>query len=87
MVSPQKQINWRVKRRDFIRALKNKPCTDCKNSYPWYVMEFDHVRGKKLFRISEASGRGIGMEKLLQEVDKCELVCANCHQSRTFLRK
>lgn len=34
-----------------IRASKNKPCVDCNIKYPYYVMEFDHVRETKLFNI------------------------------------
>ena len=70
--------------REMIRELKSKPCTDCKIQYPWYVMDFDHVRGVKKFNISIAIGRRLSVSSILEEVKKCDLVCSNCHRERTF---
>lgn len=68
---------------EIIHALKARPCEDCQKSYPWYVMEFDHVRGKKFKNIN----CGMGRLRLAAEVDKCDVVCANCHAIRTYQRK
>jgi hypothetical protein len=48
-------------------------------------MQWDHVpeRGPKLFNLSRAD---YGMEKVLAEIAKCDLVCANCHAIRTWNR-
>ena len=33
----------------YIRELKEKsPCRDCGKFFPYYVMDFDHVRGRKI---------------------------------------
>jgi hypothetical protein len=47
-------------------------------------MTFDHVRGTKLFDV----GRGFWgtRARILEEVAKCEKVCANCHADRTYRR-
>ena len=82
-----KTQRWRQKRILFIQELKNKPCTDCKQVYPYYVMDFDHVRGEKLFGISSSIQNPVSMARLLAELDKCELVCSNCHRVRTHVRK
>jgi len=63
------------------------PCADCKTHYPPYVLDFDHVRGKKLLSVSEMVERCYGKKKILEEIEKCELVCANCHRERTHKRK
>jgi len=47
-------------------------------------MDFDHVRGEKLGTVSDLIFGEI--ENLLDEMDKCELVCANCHRIRTNAR-
>lgn len=74
----------RIKSKEFIRNLKEgRPCTDCQVIYPHFVMDFDHVRGDKLFNIAEAANRRLSNNKILQEIAKCELVCANCHRIRT----
>lgn len=68
-----------------INQIKSKPCTDCKNSFPPEAMDFDHVRGKKLFEIAQKM-RVWDLNKILKEIDKCELVCSNCHRIRTKKR-
>jgi|SRR3972149_1950645 len=76
----------RVRNSTIIRALKDKPCKDCKECYPYYVMDFDHVRGKKLFTLGN-SIRGYSVQQLLAEAAKCDVVCSNCHRKRTQKRK
>jgi len=68
-----------------INDLKNKPCLDCGNSYPPECMDFDHVRGKKLFRVSRGIWR-TGWSTTMKEIKKCDLICSNCHRTRTIKR-
>ena len=74
------------KKQQYIREAKSKPCADCKISYPYYVMDFDHlpniVKVKDISRIA-ASG---SFQSLIEEIEKCEVVCANCHRERTQAR-
>jgi hypothetical protein len=72
--------------KDYVRTLKEStPCADCKNLFPFFVMDFDHLKDK-LKDISELVGGGYGLEKIKAEIAKCEIVCANCHRIRTFTR-
>lgn len=67
-----------------IRFLKSTtPCTDCGMLYPWYVMDFDHVSGQKVDNISTLVAK-LSTAKLRKELEKCEIVCSNCHRIRTF---
>jgi len=68
--------DWRSR---FVAALKNVPCTDCGGTFHYCQMDFDHVRGEKLGGVSRMNTR----EVILEEVAKCEVVCANCHRERT----
>ena len=43
--------NKKLMGRKLIEQAKDFPCSDCGNRYPSYVMDFDHVRGEKLFTI------------------------------------
>jgi hypothetical protein len=70
-----------------INEEKRKPCADCHVSYPSFVMDFDHTHGKKEFSIGGGFGRSVSVDKLLNEIAKCDVVCANCHRFRTFARK
>lgn len=47
-------------------------------------MEYDHVRGKKKFNIGHYNNKSVKV--LMEEIAKCELVCANCHRERTYRR-
>lgn len=47
------------------------------------VLQFDHL-GKKEFNIAEVVSRGMGKSRILQEIIKCQVLCANCHAIKTF---
>ena len=58
---------------------------DCGNSYPHYVMEFDHARGEKVANIPIILMGSL--DALFEELEKCDVVCANCHSIRTHRRR
>jgi hypothetical protein len=80
----------RVKKRQavtlqWLRDLRRRPCDDCSESFPPYVMDFDHRDpSKKLFAITTGSAYLMAREKLITEIEKCDIVCANCHALRTY---
>ena len=82
--SKQSQKDSRRKRIDQVNILKQVPCTDCKQYFPTCVMQFDHVRGKKIADIAKLLAGS--NKKLFVEIAKCDVVCANCHAIRTCLR-
>src|SRR5687767_210326 len=58
-------------------------CVDCGESDP-RVLEFDHLpEYEKEFTISAAGQMGLGLDRVLKEIEKCEVVCANHHRIRT----
>ena len=82
----QRQKKYRNNIRKFIQEYKSqKFCVDCKEKYPYWIMEFDHLKDKE-FNISKASENTASLEKIKKEIEKCEVVCSNCHKNRTFLR-
>lgn len=72
--------------KDYVDKLKHVPCADCGVEFPSYVMDFDHVRGEKQVNLSRLRNSRLAWAKLVAEVEKCEVVCANCHRIRTRLR-
>jgi hypothetical protein len=50
-------------------------------------MDFDHVNGEKLDDICGMRMRTVSREAIRTEIEKCEVVCANCHRARTHLRR
>lgn len=59
-------------------------CVDCgiKNHI---VLDFDHLRDKK-YNVSRMIHDGFSWKSILKEINKCEVVCANCHRIRTHNR-
>jgi hypothetical protein len=84
------QVTTRRRRsslRQQINVLKQRPCADCGVQYPPYVMQFDHVAGEKFDDICTMRRRLLGWNTILAEIAKCDVVCSNCHASRTYFRR
>ena len=77
----------RTKVRQYVRdyKLNNSICTDCKISWPPHMLDFDHLSNKK-FSISGKGVKDNSLESVIKEIQKCEIVCANCHRHRTYMR-
>ena len=71
------------KKDEMIYNLKTKPCSDCGIVYHPFVMHFDHRDPSKKFK-SISCMRSYSKENILAEIEKCDLVCANCHALRTY---
>ena len=77
---------------------KNRPCADCKGTFPYWVMDLDH-RGDEPKFFNPGSAYGSSWTKrdvyrrseiteaiLLAEIAKCDVVCASCHRQRGHVR-
>lgn len=73
-----------VEQRAFMDGLKDGPCKDCGQKFEPCQMDFDHVSGDKVSDLARMFHWARG--KILTEVAKCDLVCANCHRDRTQKR-
>lgn len=52
------------------------------------VFDFDHLPGfEKTMHVGALLTRNVSMEILRREMLSCELVCANCHRTRTLGRR
>jgi hypothetical protein len=67
-----------------IDYFRTHPCVDCGEADP-VVLAFDHLRDK-LFSIGMDLARR-RWQCVLDEIEKCQVVCANCHRRRTALRR
>ena len=63
-----------------LRYFDSHPCADCGETDP-VVLEFDHRRDKEFNIGSVLPYRR--WEAILAEIEKCDVVCANCHRRRT----
>lgn len=69
-------------REQLVAYLKGKSCTDCPNS-DWRVLEFDHLDRKNKEHNIGNMMLSFSWANILKEIEKCEVVCANCHRIRT----
>lgn len=76
-------LNRNRERRALLTSLKMESgCVDCGYKQHPAALHFDHIDpATKSFELSNAKRRG--WEKILAEVAKCEVRCANCHAVRT----
>jgi hypothetical protein len=70
--------------RIWVSELKEgKPCSDCNIEWPYYCLEFHHLKPEnKVMSISAMVSNCKNRELILQEIKKCILLCSNCHRIR-----
>jgi len=73
-----------VERRQLLDKIKlEKGCKECGyKEYP-VALDFDHINPKtKEFNIG-TSYTSVSLKRLHKEIDKCQILCANCHRVKT----
>lgn len=74
----------RERKYKLVLQAKSKPCMDCGEIFIPFVMDLDHVRGRKLFGLAALGTRS--KTSIKKEIAKCDAVCSNCHRVRTWNR-
>jgi len=79
-----RKIQWQARRRNELRlwwrGLKaSKQCERCGESDP-VCLHFHHVDpAKKAITLADAIPNGWSRSRILAEVARCRVLCANCH--------
>lgn len=74
--------------RKWMNEIKSKPCHDCGGTFEICCMDFDHRKGTiKSYNIGSMFAHHYSVELIQSELDKCDLVCSNCHRIRTRNRR
>jgi 5-methylcytosine-specific restriction endonuclease McrA len=68
----------RMKRRRIVNARKKEGCTRCGYNKSTAALVFHHLHDKS-FAISQGINDCRSIASIEAEMDKCEIVCANCH--------
>lgn len=71
-----------AKRRRLLAALKDKPCAMCAGRFHPAAMDFHHRDPASKDPDFNGHASTWSVKRLLKEIEKCDVVCANCH--RTF---
>lgn len=68
---------------NMLAYLKDKYCVLC-GEQDVRTFEFDHIDPKeKKFSVSQAVRLGYRWEAVILEIQKCRILCANCHKKHT----
>lgn len=71
----------RSRQRDKIEQIKaNVPCYLCSEKYPPCVMDFHHRDPEEKYKTIGALTTSYAWDTVKEELDKCILLCANCHR-------
>lgn len=77
----RRDLVWNRNRKIVAKHLLSHPCRDCGET-DIRVLEFDHLRNK-VASISKLIKSATAI-KLLTEMSKCVVRCANCHKRKTY---
>lgn len=80
--------SWQAAKYKFVADIKlSSGCVDCGFKASPHALTFDHLpQYEKLFNIGAAI-RSKSKQAVLDEINKCEVRCANCHAIKTALRR
>lgn len=70
---------------EYIQNIKSHLCcVDCGEQHP-ATLQFHHLNAEdKMFNVGDAVRDGISLDKIKKEIEKCIVLCANCHSIRHF---
>ena len=82
LLEKQREKNKRFaesRRKWLVEYKKTLECVRCGENHP-ATLTFHHKKGSaKIFEIGNAVVLGVSLKKLIAEIAKCEVLCANCH--------
>jgi len=84
VISERNNKNRNISRDYVLEILKKSKCKDCGNN-DIRVLEFDHLKNK-FKNVSSLISAGYSVEIIQNEINKCDVICANCHRIRTINR-
>ena len=60
--------------------MKTKLCTKCNENHP-ACLDFHHRdSSEKEYTIAYLTGNTGSIKRIIQEIEKCDVLCANCHR-------
>jgi hypothetical protein len=90
MFDPKRENAKRMARRRFEarevldREKARKPCKDCGHKY--HPCQIDVLRPNGGRKVPVARMLHLSIERIREEIDRCELVCSNCSRMRVYMR-
>lgn len=77
----KRRTNFRLARKQYLVDLFGGACQCCGYNKCIQVFDFHHLyRELKKFGINNALKNSVSLDKILEELKNCIMVCANCHR-------
>ncbi len=74
----------RKNKKEWFRNYKKKlECEKCGENRP-ATIQFHHLFDNKEGEISKMVAKGFSEKRIIEEIAKCEVLCANCHMQEHF---
>ena len=70
---------------EYVQGIKSQLfCVDCGERHP-AALQFHHPNPEdKMFNVADAVRNGISLDRIKKEIEKCIVLCANCHAIRHY---
>jgi len=76
----QNAAKRKIEMKDWFENLKSGlKCKNCPENHPACLQFHHRDPSQKDLAISSAMQSGWGKKRILEEIDKCDVLCANCH--------
>ena len=82
LLEKQREKNRRFaenRRKWLIEYKKTLCCIRCGENHPATLTFHHRETSDKSFEVGNAICLGVSLKKLIAEIEKCEVLCANCH--------
>jgi hypothetical protein len=87
LLEKQREKNRRLagnRRKWLVEYKRTLSCARYGENHP-ATLTFHHKKSlNKSFEIGNAAALGVSLQKLIAEIEKCEVLCADCHAKRAF---
>lgn len=85
LYAAQKRHRQKV-RAHLFEFLTTQSCLDCGENDP-VVLDFDHIDPSNKFKdVAKLLSGHYSWLTVKQEIEKCEVRCANCHRRKTYVQ-
>lgn len=81
----KRELERRARHREWLNEYKESKGCKCCGTTDAAVLDFHHTDpGKKRLAINKMVTYGYGKNRLRSEIEKCEILCTNCHRKSHF---
>ena len=77
-----RKVSWFREYKGGLSCLSCGYSNDTNENFSIKALEFHHHKDDKLFNVSEGLYLGYSKDKILNEINKCMVLCSNCHAEK-----